>query len=106
MAKQNKWSASAKLKIAVSAIKGDKTINEICKDYNVAPSQVHKWKKQLLDEGGEIFSNKSKGSVKNANVKSIDAKVEKLHAKIGELTMERDYLKKTWEKYQGLDDDN
>lgn len=106
MAKHKKWSATAKLKIALEAFKGDKTINEICKAYNVAPSQVHQWKKLLLDEGNEIFSKKSKGSSKNPKEKSHDTKVEKLHAKIGELTMERDYLKKVWERYQGIDDDS
>jgi transposase-like protein len=106
MAKHKKWSAQAKLKIALEAFKGDKTINEICKAYNVAPSQVHEWKKQLLGKGDEIFSKKSKDSGKATKENSLDAKVEKLHAKIGELTMERDYLKKVWGKYQGIDDDS
>lgn len=105
MANHKKWSASAKLKIALEALRGDKTINEICEAHRVAPSQVHQWKKQLLDDGNEIFSKRSKGSNKTKE-KSVDAKVEKLHAKIGELTMERDYLKKVWEKYQGIGDDS
>ena len=62
MARNKKWSAVAKFEIALQAIKGDTTINEICTRYQVSPSQVHAWKKQLLEEGKELFdkSNKKK----------------------------------------------
>lgn len=49
MAKNKTWTAAAKFEIALLAAKGEVTINEICKKYTVAPSQVHAWKKQLLE---------------------------------------------------------
>ena len=51
MAKNKKWSSAAKFEIALLAIKNDTPLNEICKKYEVSPSQVHAWKKQLLEEG-------------------------------------------------------
>ena len=51
------YSPKLKLKIALEALKNDKTISQICQEYSVANSQVYKWKKQLLDEGSSIFEN-------------------------------------------------
>lgn len=50
MAQKKKWSAAAKFEIALSALKGETTLNEICKRYEVAPSQVHVWKKRDCGE--------------------------------------------------------
>jgi transposase len=49
MSRKKQWSASAKFEIALLAIKGETTLNEVCKRYQVAPSLVHTWKKQLLE---------------------------------------------------------
>ena len=46
MSKNKKWSSAAKFEIALQAIKNETTLNEICKKYEVSPSQVHAWKKQ------------------------------------------------------------
>ena len=48
MSKNKKWSSAAKFEIALQALKNETTLNEICKRYDVSPSQVHAWKKQLL----------------------------------------------------------
>jgi len=56
MSKNKKWSAAAKFEIALKAIKGETTINDICTRYEVAPCQVHTWKKQLLESGKEFFA--------------------------------------------------
>jgi len=100
MAKNKKWSAAAKFEIVLQVLKGENTLNEICKRYQVAPSQVHSWKKQFLDQGKDVFS---KPSDKPAAIKleELEKKQSKLYATIGELTVERDYLKKSWDKFQG-----
>lgn len=49
MSQKKTWSAKAKLKIALEALRGDMTITEICQQHKVAPSQVHAWKKLLRD---------------------------------------------------------
>ncbi len=75
-----------KFKIAIEAIRGDLTIVQIVSKYQVAESLVHRWKKQLLDHGGDVFDSKQEV----AAAASMD--IDKLHAKIGKLTLERDFL--------------
>lgn len=77
-----------KFKVALEAIRGDLTIAQIVSKYQVPESVIHRWKKQLLDEGSSIFAKSSGGD--GADVISSD--IEKLHAKIGKLTLERDFL--------------
>lgn len=104
MARRKKWSPSAKFEIALLAIKGETTLNEICKRYEVAPCQVHAWKKQLLEQGAALFT-KSDKTAETAAIE-LERKQSKLYEKIGQLTVERDFLKKSWEKLPGNGDDN
>jgi transposase len=104
MARNKSWSPSAKFEIALQAIKGETTLNEICKRYEVAPSQVHAWKKQLLEQGANVFDKNDKAA-ESAAVE-LKNKQSKLYEKIGQLTVERDFLKKSWEKLPGNGDDN
>ena len=103
MSKNKKWSSSAKFEIALQAIKGEVTINALCKKHKVSPSQVHAWKKQLQEQGSQIFSKSDKSEKKIAEQEKTQSI---LYEKIGQLTVERDYLKKCWEKFQGSSDDN
>lgn len=75
-----------KFKVAIEAIRGDLTIAQIVSKYQVAESLVHRWKKQLLDCGVDVFESK-----KESNTASV-VDIDKLHAKIGKLTLERDFL--------------
>jgi transposase len=102
MARNKKWSAAAKFEIALLAIKGETTLNEICKRYEVAPSQVHAWRKQLLEQGANLFAKNDKAS--DAAAVELEHKQSKLYEKIGELTVERDFLKKSWGKLPGNGD--
>ena len=97
MSQKKKWSSAAKFEIALLAIKGETTLNEICQRYGVAPSQVHAWKKQLIEQGAQLFIKTDKG-VKAAE--EFERKERTLYQKIGQLTMERDFLKKSWSIYQ------
>ena len=105
MAKNKKWSAAAKLEIVLQTIKGETTLSEICARYQVAPSQVHSWKKQLLEKGKNIFDKKSdKTATKTAT--DLERQQRKLYETIGQLTVERDFLKKSWDKFRGKDGEN
>lgn len=99
MSKKKKWSAAAKFEIALLALKGETTLNEICKRYEVAPSQVHVWKKQLLEQGANVFAKNDKKVVSATAV--LERKQSKLYEKIGQLTVERDFLKKSWGELPG-----
>jgi len=95
MAQRKKWSPKAKFEIALLALKGEMTLNEICTRYEVSASQVHAWKKRLLECGDELFQKADKSkSFANA----YKNKEQQLFAKIGQLTVERDFLKKAWGK--------
>lgn len=86
--KKKPHSAAFKFKVAIEAIRGEKTVAELCQEYGVVSSQIFRWKKALLDHGSDIFS---KGTSEKA---SPDADMEKLHATIGRLKVENDFLAK------------
>jgi len=74
-------SGSFKAKVAVAALRGDKTLTELAEQYQVHPTQVTEWKRQLLERAADVFD----GAAKN-NENELDLKV--LHAKIGEQALE------------------
>ena len=76
-----------KFKIALEAIKGDMTIAQIVSTYQVSESLVHRWRKQLLTEGNAVFTKDL-----NGREEKVSTDIDKLHAKIGKLTLERDFL--------------
>jgi transposase len=78
-------SPAFKVKVAVAAIKGDRTLSELAKQFDVHPNQITAWKAQLLEGAAEIFG----GGRSNAEP-AVDLK--SLHAKIGELTLQNDFL--------------
>jgi len=105
MAQKKKWSSKAKLEIALLALKGDMSINAICQHYQVAPSQVHAWRKLIIDEGRQLFEKSSKSKQKKASAAN-ECVQSQLYEKIGQLTVERDFLKKAWGKLHGeIDED-
>ena len=104
MARNKKWSAALKFEIALLAIKNETTLNEICKRYEVAPSQVHAWKKQLLEHGSHLFTKNDKAA--EVATIELERKQSKLYEKIGQLTVERDFLKKSLGKLRGNGDDS
>jgi len=87
--KHRKFSADFKTKVALEAIRGLKTLNEISSEYEVHPNQVSKWKKQLLTQAPQIFKDQ-RSSIGNQE----DKKVEKLYQEIGQLQVELNWLKK------------
>ena len=79
-------SPAFKAKVALAAIKGEKTLSELAQLFDVHPQQITNWRSQLLEGAAEIFGQ-DKADPKEA---AIDLK--ELHAKIGELTLENDFL--------------
>jgi transposase len=76
--------AAFKAKVALEAIKGEQTIVELAEGFQVHPKQITEWKKQLLERAEEVFS-RDKKTTEGPSVKE-------LHAKIGQLAMENDFL--------------
>ena len=87
MSKRRRFSGELKAKIALEALRGDRTLQEIASKHQVHPNQVSTWKRQAIDGLGEVFSN---GSERRR--RDHESEIRDLHAKIGELTVERDFL--------------
>lgn len=105
MSQLKKWSAQKKLEIVLAAIKSEMTMNDICQHYQVAPSQVYAWKKQLLETGAEVFEKRTNTKKKKAAIHKAEVE-RQLYEKIGKLTVERDFLKKAWGKYHGENEES
>jgi transposase-like protein len=78
--------AAFKAKVALAAVKGDKTLAELAQQFDVHPNQITTWKNQLLEGAAGVFGRDQGGAVEAP----VDLKA--LHAKIGELALENDFL--------------
>jgi transposase len=88
---KNAHSVAFKKKVALEAIREEKTLSQIASIYNVHPGQVSKWKQELLEGAEEIFRDKRR---KTPGDKEERATVEACEKKIGQLTLMVDFLKK------------
>ena len=79
-------SPAFKVKVAVAAIKGDRTLSELATQFDVHPNQITAWKAQLQEGAAGVFGS----GLATEAVPPVDLKL--LHAKIGELTLEKDFL--------------
>src|SRR5512142_3534522 len=90
MAGQRKrYSAALKAKVAIEAIKGQRTTNEIAAEYGVHPTQIAQWKKQALDGLPELFSTR-----RSDQAKSEEALIASLSQQIGQLKVQVEWLEK------------
>ena len=87
--KRRKHSGSFKSKVALEAVRGVRTINEIAAEHNVHPVQVSNWKKELLERMPEIFEKPKKSDERREKKRE-----ERLERKVGQLSIEVDWLKK------------
>ncbi len=85
------FSPELKKRIAIEALRERQTVNEIANAHQIHPAQVRKWKKDLLDGAPVIFEDPRK---REAGLKDQEEQVAQLHQKIGQLTIENDWLKK------------
>jgi|ERR1019366_1915549 transposase-like protein len=78
-------SAEFKAKVALAAVRGEKTLTDLASQFDLHPNQITQWKAQLLEHAAEVF-----GGGSGPTEKPVDLKA--LHAKIGELALENDFL--------------
>ena len=93
--KRRNHSAKFKAQVALAAVRGDKTMAELAEQFDVHPNQIQDWRRKLLDGAEDVFDKE--GHV----AQETEHKVKELHAKIGQLTMERDFLEQGLERIHG-----
>jgi transposase len=76
-----------KAKVALAAIKGEKTLADLAQQFDVHPNQITQWKSQLQEGAAGVFGSSARS---DSDVPRVD--IKSLHAKIGELTLENDFL--------------
>jgi transposase len=88
---RKRYSSEFKAKVALEAIRGDLTLAELASKHGIHQTMIATWKRQAVEGMSATFSGKTEAS-KAAN----EAEIAKLHAKIGELVVERDFLSKAF----------
>ena len=86
--KRRNHSSAFKAKVALAAVKGERTLAELAEQFDVHPNQIQDWKKRLIEGAEDVFGGNAVEAQHN------EKEVEKLHAKIGRLAMENDFLSK------------
>jgi len=90
-AKRRKFTAAFKAQVALSAIQERETLAELSKRFEVHPNMISKWKREILERSSVVFETKTQDN-------DFEQEREKLYAKIGQLQVERDWLKKNLRK--------
>lgn len=97
MRKRKTYDDNFKARVALEAIKGERTLSEIASQFEVHPNQITKWKKQLLENVSSIFSRK-----KDPEIEELKSLNEELYKKIGQQNIELEFLKKKYKQLQSL----
>ena len=93
MKTRRRFTAEFKAKVALEAIRGERTISELATKHQLHPNQITQWKRQAIENLAKAFDDKAA----DAQV-GREAEVMKLHAKIGQLVVERDFLAKAFDR--------
>lgn len=88
MTKRTTYSASFKKRVVVAALKENKTVTELAQDYKISPSQIVKWKSQVLDGIEDLFESNRKKK------KESDVDIEEVYAQLGKTQAQLEFLKK------------
>jgi transposase len=91
-----------KAKVALEAIRNEASIQELAQKYDVHPNQISQWKRQLIDNVGDIFERPNK---KKKDSDEVELKESELYKNIGQLQVENQFLKKKYKEIYGKEPD-
>lgn len=89
MVKRRRFTKQFKAKVALEAIKGQRPVHELAKEFDVHPNQIGQWKKQLLEGASELFDRGQ-----DADTAAQAAELDRAYRQVGRLQVEVDFLKK------------
>jgi transposase len=98
MSKRRNHDAAFKARVALEAVKGERTVSELAAEYGVHPTMIHQWKRSLLEGAAGIFERGGKAAVA---AEVAEETVRDLHAKIGELAVANDFLSRKLKPWIG-----
>lgn len=93
MKTRRRFTPEFKAKVALEAIRNERTLSELAARYEVHPNQISQWKASVIENAALAFSDRASSPSADR-----DAEVSKLHAKIGQLVVERDFLAKAFNR--------
>ena len=96
MAKRRNHEVGFKARVALEAVKGERTVSELAADYGVHPTMIHQWKRALLEGASGVFE---RGGRKRPEID--EEQVKELHAKIGELAVANSFLERKLKPWGG-----
>lgn len=96
MAKRRQFTDEFRAKVALEALREEMTLPELARKYDVHPNQISTWKRKAIENMADIFSSKKEKQKDNH-----EAEIKELHAKIGELTVENDFLSRAFSRSLG-----
>jgi transposase len=89
--KRKQYNPQFKAKVALDAVRGEKTVPELASQYSLHPTVINNWKRQLLESASGLFENGKKDLDQS---ESQEAQIAELYRQIGQLKVERDFLEK------------
>lgn len=96
MAKRRQFTDEFRAKVALEALREELTLPELAKKYDVHPNQISTWKRKAIENMADIFSSKKEKQKDNH-----EAEIKELHAKIGQLSVENDFLSQAFSRSLG-----
>jgi transposase len=93
MKTRRRFTTEFKVKVALEAIRGERTISQLATKHQLHPNQITQWKRQAIENLAKAFDDKAADAQAGR-----EAEVAKLHAKIGQLVIERDFLAKAFDR--------
>ena len=97
MRKRRNHDAGFKARVALEAVKGERTVSELAAEYGVHPTMIHQWKKALLEGASDIFERGGRTQAAEIDEETVRS----LHAKIGELAVANDFLARKLKPWTG-----
>lgn len=93
MGRKSIYSPEFKSKVALEALKEQKTLFELAKEFSISPEKIKQWKSEFIRNSSKVFQSES-----NTDEHKLQAKVQRLESKVGQLTMEVDFFADAYEK--------